>query len=69
MIAETIVPDGKPLMRRRELRELGLSACVIRKLEESGALTRVYPIKNGHGYYIRKQVKLVILGGGSKEEQ
>ena len=57
-----IVPKGPPMMRRRELFELGLSRHEVIKLEETGALRRVFPIRGGHGYYVRDEVRKAIEG-------
>lgn len=59
--ADTIIPDGPPMMRRRELLKLGLSRATVLKLESSGVLRRVFPIRNGHGYYLRDQVRSVFV--------
>ena len=57
-----VVPKGPPMMRRRQLMELGLSRHEIIKMEDSGVLHRVHPIPGGHGYYLRDEVRKAIEG-------
>lgn len=56
-----VIPDGPPMMRRRELLKTGISETTIRKLEATGAIRRIFPVR-GYGYYLREEVRTAING-------